>query len=151
MGCTEPEFPFFDLSPDTVFKTQTVMGLPMAAPGACKSRSATRAPTGSSNRKSSFASKGWRTTTSSRNCCWTRTATWAAFACWRRGRQATRAVSAPGNARDRIGKTRQQLRRQVVAHAGHDVDARALDARCQVVARSHQHQRIGLAVNDLRR
>ena len=49
-GCTEPEFPFFDLSPGTVFKTHTMMGVPMAAPGACKSRSATRAPTGSSNR-----------------------------------------------------------------------------------------------------
>ena len=28
MGCTEPEFPFFDLAPGTVFKTQTVMGVP---------------------------------------------------------------------------------------------------------------------------
>ena len=28
MGCTEPEFPFFELMPGTVFKTQTVMGVP---------------------------------------------------------------------------------------------------------------------------
>ena len=28
MGCTEPEFPFYDLAPGTVFKTQTVMGVP---------------------------------------------------------------------------------------------------------------------------
>jgi hydrogenase small subunit len=28
LGCTEPEFPFFDLKPGTVFKTQTVMGVP---------------------------------------------------------------------------------------------------------------------------
>ncbi len=28
LGCTEPEFPFNDLMPGTVFKTQTVMGIP---------------------------------------------------------------------------------------------------------------------------
>ena len=33
LGCTEPEFPFFDLAPGTVFKTQTVMGLPKELPG----------------------------------------------------------------------------------------------------------------------
>jgi NiFe hydrogenase small subunit HydA len=33
LGCTEPEFPFFDLAPGTVFKTQTVMGLPRELPG----------------------------------------------------------------------------------------------------------------------
>jgi uptake hydrogenase small subunit len=27
LGCTEPEFPFFELAPGTVFKTQTVMGV----------------------------------------------------------------------------------------------------------------------------
>jgi NiFe hydrogenase small subunit HydA len=32
MGCTEPEFPFFDLAPGTVFKTQTVMGVPKNLP-----------------------------------------------------------------------------------------------------------------------
>lgn len=32
MGCTEPEFPFFDLAPGTVFKTQTVMGFPKELP-----------------------------------------------------------------------------------------------------------------------
>ncbi len=32
MGCTEPEFPFFDLAPGTVFKTQTVMGVPKVLP-----------------------------------------------------------------------------------------------------------------------
>jgi len=32
MGCTEPEFPFFDLAPGTVFKTQTVMGVPKELP-----------------------------------------------------------------------------------------------------------------------
>ena len=32
MGCTEPEFPFFDLAPGTVFKTQTVMGVPKDMP-----------------------------------------------------------------------------------------------------------------------
>ncbi len=33
IGCTEPEFPFFDLAPGTVFKTQTFMGLPKEFPG----------------------------------------------------------------------------------------------------------------------
>lgn len=32
IGCTEPEFPFFDLEPGTVFKSQTVMGLPRDFP-----------------------------------------------------------------------------------------------------------------------
>ena len=32
LGCTEPEFPFQDLAPGTVFKTQTVMGVPKAMP-----------------------------------------------------------------------------------------------------------------------
>ena len=32
LGCTEPEFPFFDLEPGTVFKTQTVMGVPKEIP-----------------------------------------------------------------------------------------------------------------------
>ncbi len=32
LGCTEPEFPFFDLNPGTVFKTQTVMGVPKDMP-----------------------------------------------------------------------------------------------------------------------
>jgi uptake hydrogenase small subunit len=32
LGCTEPEFPFFDLAPGTVFKTQTVMGFPKELP-----------------------------------------------------------------------------------------------------------------------
>ena len=32
MGCTEPEFPFFDLAPGTVFKTQTIMGVPKEMP-----------------------------------------------------------------------------------------------------------------------
>ncbi|MBM0104984.1 hydrogenase [Steroidobacter sp. S1-65] len=32
LGCTEPEFPFFDLAPGTVFKTQTVMGVPRSLP-----------------------------------------------------------------------------------------------------------------------
>jgi uptake hydrogenase small subunit len=32
LGCTEPEFPFNDLAPGTVFKTQTVMGVPKALP-----------------------------------------------------------------------------------------------------------------------
>ncbi|MFN2644450.1 MAG: hypothetical protein ABR570_05630 [Burkholderiales bacterium] len=31
-GCTEPEFPFFDLAPGTVFKTQTLMGIPRSLP-----------------------------------------------------------------------------------------------------------------------
>jgi hydrogenase small subunit len=32
LGCTEPEFPFFDLAPGTVFKTQTLMGVPRTLP-----------------------------------------------------------------------------------------------------------------------
>ena len=32
LGCTEPEFPFFELNPGTVFKTQTVMGVPRELP-----------------------------------------------------------------------------------------------------------------------
>lgn len=32
LGCTEPEFPFHDLEPGTVFKTQTVMGVPKELP-----------------------------------------------------------------------------------------------------------------------
>jgi NiFe hydrogenase small subunit HydA len=32
LGCTEPEFPFFDLAPGTVFKTQTIMGMPKEMP-----------------------------------------------------------------------------------------------------------------------
>ena len=32
IGCTEPEFPFFELMPGTVFKTQTVMGVPKELP-----------------------------------------------------------------------------------------------------------------------
>ncbi len=32
IGCTEPEFPFYDLAPGTVFKSQTVMGLPRELP-----------------------------------------------------------------------------------------------------------------------
>ncbi|MGK7944412.1 MAG: hydrogenase [Microcystaceae cyanobacterium] len=32
LGCTEPEFPFHDLQPGTVFKTQTVMGVPKDLP-----------------------------------------------------------------------------------------------------------------------
>jgi hydrogenase small subunit len=32
IGCTEPEFPFFDLMPGTVFRTQTVMGVPRTMP-----------------------------------------------------------------------------------------------------------------------
>jgi hydrogenase small subunit len=32
LGCTEPEFPFFDLAPGSVFKTQTVMGVPKDMP-----------------------------------------------------------------------------------------------------------------------
>jgi Ni,Fe-hydrogenase I small subunit len=32
MGCTELESPFFDLNPGTVFKTQTVMGVPKDLP-----------------------------------------------------------------------------------------------------------------------
>ena len=32
MGCTEPEFPVSELAPGTVFKTQTVMGIPKEMP-----------------------------------------------------------------------------------------------------------------------
>ena len=32
LGCTEPEFPFNELAPGTVFKTQTVMGVPKSLP-----------------------------------------------------------------------------------------------------------------------
>ena len=32
IGCTEPEFPFFDLNPGTVFKSQTMMGIPRDLP-----------------------------------------------------------------------------------------------------------------------
>jgi hydrogenase small subunit len=32
LGCTEPEFPFNELAPGTVFKTQTVMGVPKVLP-----------------------------------------------------------------------------------------------------------------------
>jgi hydrogenase small subunit len=32
LGCTEPEFPFYDLAPGTVFKTQTVRGIPRELP-----------------------------------------------------------------------------------------------------------------------
>jgi hydrogenase small subunit len=32
LGCTEPEFPFHDLAPGTVFKTQTVRGVPSELP-----------------------------------------------------------------------------------------------------------------------
>lgn len=32
LGCTEPEFPFHDLAPGTVFKTQTIMGVPKELP-----------------------------------------------------------------------------------------------------------------------
>jgi hydrogenase small subunit len=32
LGCTEPEFPFSELLPGTVFKTQTFMGIPRALP-----------------------------------------------------------------------------------------------------------------------
>lgn len=32
LGCTEPQCPFFDLAPGTVFKTQTVMGIPKDLP-----------------------------------------------------------------------------------------------------------------------
>ncbi len=32
LGCTEPEFPFHDLKPGTLFKTQTVMGVPKELP-----------------------------------------------------------------------------------------------------------------------
>lgn len=32
LGCTEPEFPFYDLAPGTVFKTQTIRGVPKDMP-----------------------------------------------------------------------------------------------------------------------
>ncbi|WP_049621200.1 hydrogenase [Frateuria defendens] len=32
IGCTEPEFPFFELRPGTVFRTQTLMGVPRDMP-----------------------------------------------------------------------------------------------------------------------
>lgn len=32
IGCTEPEFPFAELAPGTVFKTQTLMGVPRVLP-----------------------------------------------------------------------------------------------------------------------
>lgn len=32
IGCTEPEFPFYDLKPGTVFRTRTVMGVPKDLP-----------------------------------------------------------------------------------------------------------------------
>jgi hydrogenase small subunit len=32
LGCTEPEFPFFVLAPGTIFKTQTLMGIPRSLP-----------------------------------------------------------------------------------------------------------------------
>lgn len=32
IGCTEPEFPFYDLAPGTVFKSQTIMGIPKDLP-----------------------------------------------------------------------------------------------------------------------
>ena len=32
LGCTEPEFPHYDLAPGTVFKTQTMMGVPKDLP-----------------------------------------------------------------------------------------------------------------------
>jgi hydrogenase small subunit len=32
LGCTEPEFPFSDLAPGTVFRTQTLMGVPRTLP-----------------------------------------------------------------------------------------------------------------------
>jgi NiFe hydrogenase small subunit HydA len=32
LGCTEPEFPFSDLAPGTIFKTQTLMGVPTVLP-----------------------------------------------------------------------------------------------------------------------
>jgi uptake hydrogenase small subunit len=32
LGCTEPEFPFSDLAPGTVFKTKTLMGVPAVLP-----------------------------------------------------------------------------------------------------------------------
>jgi len=38
IGCTEPEFPFFDLQPGTVFKTQTIMGVPKELPPGVKAK-----------------------------------------------------------------------------------------------------------------
>jgi NiFe hydrogenase small subunit HydA len=38
LGCTEPEFPFYDLKPGTVFKTQTVMGVPKELPPGVKKK-----------------------------------------------------------------------------------------------------------------
>jgi hydrogenase small subunit len=38
LGCTEPEFPFYDLKPGTVFKTQTVMGVPKELPPGVKNK-----------------------------------------------------------------------------------------------------------------
>jgi hydrogenase small subunit len=32
LGCTEPEFPFHDLAPGTVFKTLTSQGIPTELP-----------------------------------------------------------------------------------------------------------------------
>ena len=32
IGCTEPEFPFYDLAPGTVFKTSTFLGVPKDLP-----------------------------------------------------------------------------------------------------------------------
>lgn len=32
LGCTEPKFPFHDLAPGTLFRTQTVMGVPKELP-----------------------------------------------------------------------------------------------------------------------
>jgi hydrogenase small subunit len=32
LGCTEPEFPFHDLAPGTVFRSQTIMGIPRELP-----------------------------------------------------------------------------------------------------------------------
>jgi hydrogenase small subunit len=32
LGCTEPEFPFYELAPGTVFRSQTIMGLPREYP-----------------------------------------------------------------------------------------------------------------------
>jgi hydrogenase small subunit len=38
IGCTEPEFPFHDLKPGTVFKTQTIMGAPKELPPGVKQK-----------------------------------------------------------------------------------------------------------------
>jgi hydrogenase small subunit len=32
LGCTEPDFPVFEFAPGTVFKTQTIMGVPKHLP-----------------------------------------------------------------------------------------------------------------------